>query len=80
MGTLPDCPESLTPEASASGGVSPPVWPLADQTWSWGQLRYLRAIPLEVPLLPTVTASPLLFTGVPLGIFLRLFQSMSHSH
>ena len=34
-----------------------------------GRLRCLRAIPLEVPLLSTVIASPCLFTWVPLGIF-----------
>ena len=58
------------------GAVSPPVWSLADWTWSWGQLRCLRAIPLEVPLLSTVIASPSLFTWVPLGIFLRLFKNV----
>ena len=54
--------------------VSPPVWSLADRKWSLGRLRCLRAIPLEGPLLSTVIASPSLFTWVPLGIFLRLFQ------
>ena len=62
------------------GAVSPPVWSLADQTQSWGQLRFLRAIQLEVPLLSTVIASPSLFTWVPLGIFLRLFKNGSDSH
>lgn len=62
------------------GAVSPPLWSLADRTWSWGQLRRLRAILLAVPLLPTVIASPSLFTWVPLGIFLRLFKNSSDSH
>ena len=34
----------------------------------------------RVPLLSTVIASPSIFTWVPLGIFLRLFQSKSNSH
>ena len=62
------------------GAVSPPVWSFADWTWSWGRPRCLRAIPLEVPLLSTVIASPSLFTWVPLGIFLRLFKNGFHSH
>ena len=62
------------------GAVSLPVWSLADQTWSRGRLRCRRAIPLEVPLLSTVIASPSLFTWVPLGIFLRLFKNGSDSH
>ena len=56
------------------GAVSLPVWSFADWTWSQGQLRRLRAIPLEMPLLSTVIASPSLFTWAPLGIFLRLFS------
>ena len=60
--------------------VSLPVWSFAYQTWSWGRLRCLRAIPLEMPLLSTVIASPSLFTWVPLGIFLRLFKNGFHSH
>ena len=56
--------------------VSLPVWSFADRTWSQGRLRCLRAIPLEVPLLSTVIASPSLFTWVPLGIFLRLFKNV----
>lgn len=53
--------------------VSLPVWSFADRTWSRGWLRCLRAIPLEVPLLSTVIASPL-------GIFLRLFKKVFHGH
>ena len=60
--------------------VSLPVWSFADRTRSWGRLRCLRAILLEVPLLSTVIASPSLFTWVPLGIFLRLHKSVFHSH
>ena len=60
--------------------VSLPVWSFAYQTWSWGWLRCLRAIPLVVPLLSTVIVSPSLFTWVPLGIFLRLFRNGSHTH
>ena len=60
--------------------VSSPVWSFADQTWSWGQLRCLRAFLLEMPFLSTVITSPSLFTWVPLGIFLRLFQSRFNSH
>ena len=45
-----------------------------------GWLRGLRAILLDVPLVSTVIASPSLFTWVPLGILLRLFQSRSNSH
>ena len=62
------------------GAVSLPVWCFADRTWSQGQLRCLREIPLEVPLLFTIIASPSLFTWVPLDIFLRLFKNASHSH
>ena len=40
-----------------------------DWTWSQGQLRCLRAIPLEMPLLSTVITSPPLPTWVPLGTF-----------
>ena len=40
----------------------------------------MRAIPIEVPFLSTVIASPSLFTWVPLGIFLRLFQDGSYRH
>ena len=56
------------------------MWSFADQTGSRGRLRFLRAIPLEVPLLSTVIASPSLFTWVPLGIFLRLLKNVFHSH
>ena len=62
------------------GAVSLPVWSFADGTWSRGRLRCLRAIPLEMPLLSTVIASPSLFTWAPLGIFLRLFKNVFHSH
>ena len=51
-----------------------PVQSFADWTWSWGWLRCLRVIPLEVPLLSTVIASPTLFIWVLLGIFLRPFK------
>ena len=57
-----------------------PVWSFADWTWSREQLRCLKAIPLEVPLLCTVIASPSLFTRVPLGIFLWMFKNIFHSH
>ena len=62
------------------GAVSLSVWSFADRTWSRGQLRCLKAIPTEVPLLSSVIASPSLFTWVPLRIFLRLFQDGSYSH
>ena len=62
------------------GAVSPPVWSFADWSWTQGQLRSLRSIPLVVPLLSTVIASPSLFTWVLLGIFLRLFKKVFHSH
>ena len=62
------------------GAVSLPVWSFADWTGNWGRLRCLRAIPLEVPLLSTVIASPPLSTWVPLRVFLRLFKNSSHSH
>ena len=45
------------------GAVFTPVWSLADQTWSRGLLRCLRAILLEVSLLSTVIAGPSLFTS-----------------
>ena len=60
--------------------VSSLVWSFADWTWSWGRLRCLRAILLEMPLLSSAITSPSLFTWVSLGIFLRLFQSSSNSH
>ena len=72
----PDCLESLTPETYASGGSLSSSVVLG----GGGQLRCLRAIPLEVPLLSTVIASPSLFTWAPLGIFLRLFKNVFHSH
>ena len=59
--------------------VSSSVWSLADRTWSQGQLRHVRAITFEMPLLSTVIASPPLFAWVPLGTFLRLFKSRSNS-
>ena len=61
------------------GAVSLPVWSFADWTGNWGRLRCLRAIPLEVPLLSTVIASPPLSTWVPLRVFLRLFKNSSDS-
>ena len=61
------------------GAVSPPVWSLADRTWSRGWLRCLRAIPLEMPSLSTAIARPSLFSWAPLGIFLRLFKKGFHS-
>ena len=60
--------------------VSFPVQSSVDQTWSWGQIRCQRRIPLEIPLLSTVITSPFIFTWIPLGTFLRLFQCMSISH
>ena len=65
----PDCPESPTPEAYASGGSlsSSVVLYRPDGELEW--LRCLRAIPLEMPLLSSVMTSPSLFTWVPLGIF-----------
>ena len=60
--------------------VSCPLWFFTDWTWSLGWLRCLRAILLEMLLLSTVLTSLSLFTWVPLGIFLRLFQSRSNSH
>ena len=76
----PDCLESPIRKPTPLGAVSLLVWSFADWTWSWGRLRCLRAIPLEVPLLSTVIASPSLFTWAPLGIFLRLFKNGFHSH
>ena len=77
----PDCLESPTPETYTSGGSLSSRWSFADQTWSWGRVRCLRAILLEVPLLSTVIASPSLFTWLPLDIFLfRLIHSSFHSH
>ena len=45
-----------------------------------GLLRCLKAVPFKMPLLSTVITSLSLSTWVPLGIFLRLFQSRSNSH
>ena len=45
-----------------------------------GLLRCLKAVPFKMPLLSTVITSLSLSTWVPLGIFLRLFQSGSNSH
>ena len=73
--------ESPTPETCASGAVSPPAWSLAGRPdMELGWLRGLRAVLLEVPLLSLVIASPSLFTWIPLGILLRLFESRSNSH
>ena len=54
--------------------------PLQTRHGHEGLLRCLKAIPLKMPLLSTVITSLSLFTWVPLGIFLRLFQSGSNSH
>jgi len=62
------------------GADSPPVWSLADQTWSQGWLGCLRAILLEVSLLSIVIASPSFFTWIPPRILLRLFKNSSDSH
>ena len=67
-------------EPTPQRAVSSPVWSFADQTWSWGQLRCLRAFLLERPFLSTVITSPSLFTWFSLGIFLRLFQSRFNDH
>lgn len=74
-----DCLGNLTPGAYTSeGNLFSAKGPL--QTGQGlGQLSCLRAIPLEMPLLSTVIVSPSLFTWVPLGFFLRLFQSRSNS-
>ena len=79
LGTFsPVCLESPTPETFASGGSLSSSVVLC--RWDRGRLRCLKAVLLEMPLLSTVIASPSLFTWVPLGIFLRLFQSRSNSH
>ena len=78
LGTFsPDCLESPNPETYASGGSFSSSVGLCRPDIEKGQLRFLRAIPLEVPLLSTVIASPSLFTWVPLDIFLRLFKKGS---
>ena len=64
-----DCLESPTPVTYASGGSLSSSVSFADWTWSQWQLRCLRAIPLEMPLLSTVITTPSLFTWVPQGIF-----------
>ena len=70
LGTFsPDCLEILPLGPTPWRAVSSPVWSFADWTWSQGQLRYLRAILLEMPLFSTVITSPSLFTWVPLDIF-----------
>ena len=81
----PDCLESPTLETYASGGSlsSSVVLCRPDMEPGGGGgvwLRCLRAIPLEVPLLSTIIASPSLFTRAPLGIFLGLFKNVFHSH
>ena len=81
LGTFsPDCPESLTSGAYTSGGSLSSSVVFAGWTWIQGQLRSLRAIPLEVPLLSTVIANPCLSTWVLLGTFLRLSQNGSDCH
>ena len=76
----PDCHESPTPETYASRGSLSSSVVLCRLDMEPGQLRCLRAIPLEMPLLSTVIASPSLFTWALLGIFLRLFKNVFHSH
>ena len=70
LGTFsPGCLENPTTGTYASGGsLSSSVAPYR-QTWSWGPLRCLRAIPLEALLLSTEIASPSPFTWVSPGIF-----------
>ena len=82
-----DCLESPTLETYASGGslsssvvLCRPDMELGGGGGEGVWLRCLRAIPLEVPLLSTIIASPSLFTWAPLGIFLRLFKNIFHSH
>ena len=65
----PNCLESPTSGATPQRADSSPVWSFADRIQSWGWLRRLRAIPLEMPILLTVITSPSLSTWVPLGIF-----------
>ena len=72
--------ESPAPGGYTSEGSLFSSMVFADQTWSRRQLRCLRAILLEMSVLSTVIASPSLFTWVPPGILLRLFQSRSNSH
>ena len=69
-----DCLQSPTLETYASEGSLSSSVVFCRLEWSWGWLRCLRAIPLEVPLLSTVIASTTLFIWVPLGIFLRPFK------
>lgn len=76
----PDCLESSTRETYTSGGILSSSVVLCRPDMEPGRLRCLRAIPLEVPLLSTAVASPSLFTWAPLGIFLRLFKNVFHSH
>ena len=64
-----DCLESLTPGAYTLEGNLFSSKVLCRQDRELGRLRCLRAIPLEMPLLSTIIASPSLFTWVPLGIF-----------
>ena len=64
-----DCLESLTPGAYTLEGNLFSSKVLCRRDRELGQLRCLRAIPLEMPLLSTIIASPSLFTWVPLGIF-----------
>ena len=70
LGTFgPNCLESLTPGAYTLEGNLFSSKVLCRRDRELGQLRCLRAIPLEMPLLSTIIASPSLFTWVPLGIF-----------
>ena len=63
----PDCPESPIPGPVSWRAVSQ-VWSFTDKTESLGQLRCLREILLEMPLLSVVITSSSLFTWVPLGV------------
>ena len=68
-----DCLESPTPKTYSSGGSLSSSVVLCRP--DMGQLRCLRAIPLEVPLLSTVIANPSLFTWAPLGVFLGCLRT-----
>ena len=89
MGACVGFPEHLQSWLSGESGpwgprtlraVSPPLWSFADCTWSWGWIRGLRVILLEVSPLSTLIASLSLLTWVPLGIYFRLFQSGPESY
>ena len=69
----PNCLESLTPGTYTSEGSLFSSMVLCRQDMQPWTLRCLRAIMLEMLLLSAVTSPPL-FTWVPLGNFLRLFE------